>query len=63
MKKLYERFVITSQIRAADEATECPIEIVPNETYVKYRMKKEENKVKEDLVNEIVNILALEFGR
>lgn len=63
MRKMYDRLVVTSQVRAAEASVKYPTCIAPEENYIEVRMGQEEREMKEAIVSQIVGILAAEFGR
>ncbi len=63
MKKLYDRLLITCQVKTAEASVGLPSEIAPSETYINLRMNQEGKKVKDEIVQQILNILAAEFAK
>lgn len=60
---MYERLVVTCQVKTAEASIGSPNEIIPHETYVDLRMNQEDKKIKDALVSQICNILAAEFAK
>ena len=58
MRKMFDRLVVTSQVKSAEASVGQPLESVPNETYMEMKMKKEEDQLKDAVVSQIIQILA-----
>lgn len=63
MKKMFDRIVVTSQVKAAESSVKAATEIITPESYMELKLSQEEKRLKDSVVLQIVDILAGEFAR
>ena len=60
---MFDRIVVTSQVKAAESSVKAATEIITPESYMELKLSQEEKRLKDSVVLQIVDILAGEFAR